>query len=895
MTTRRSIAYNMTKMVVLLTLIMGLVLGMVQVVWDYYQRLDTLYKRVGEVVNSIEKAATKAVYTFDDELAAEIAAGLFEFQPINSVIIKDENQKIMTTLVRYKGPLPYYEISQYFFNEKYFFERPLWFQGATNNIIGTLIIEFSPHETVATFLNRSLTILGGALLQSFLISILLLFVFYQTVTRPLHRLAHDFKQIDPAQPSNSSLTLPDSLTDTEFAEVTEAGNKLLRVIGSYLRSKDIAEAQLITQKEETERYLSIAEAIILKLDKHGCIEMMNQRGLNLLGYEPIDIIGRDWFDIAIPPEDHRRIRRAYTRLLNTADEDGGSNSAYFENEIITKNGERRLVFWHNAVERDQFGQIEGILSSGQDITARKNAEEALRASEGSLRAIIEATSEGFVIADLDRRQITDVNTALHTMLGYKREDLFKHPLTYFIHPDDLHKWEARRERARETPHQSYEMRLLTKSGEALSVEVNASALPKAPNENQHSVAFITDITERKKQEAHQKELEKQLRQAQKMETVGTLAGGIAHDFNNILTPILGYSSLLTARIPEDDPNHARIQQIAKSANRAANMVKQILTFSRRAEGEMASTDIAEVVHEAMQLVHSTLPSHIEIKTQIPDHCAPVIADSTQIQQMILNLCTNAQHAMDAEGGVLEVSLEETVVTPQMAELSPPLHVGRYLKLTVSDTGAGMDEDTLTRMFDPFFTTKKSGEGTGLGLSMVHGIVQKHQGDIQVKSTLGQGSVFSVFLPITDIQPAAENPNLARPQGHQERILIVDDERINTEFLEELLDESGYQHQSFTDSIEALDDFVSYPDKYQMILTDQTMPRMTGDQLVKAVREISPDIPIIMMSGYDTKINMDNAHEFGVDYFIQKPVSIEELTQVMDQLLETDVQDDRPLT
>ncbi len=895
MATRRSIAYNMTKMVVLLTLVMGLVLGMVQVVWDYYQRLDTLYKRVGEVVNSIEKAATKAVYTFDDELAAEIAAGLFEFQPINSVIIKDENQKIMTTLVRYKGPLPYRKLSGYFFKERYFFERPLWFQGTTNNIIGTLIIEFSPHETVATFLNRSLTILGGALLQSFLLSILLLFVFYQTVTKPLHRLAHDFKQIDPAQPSISSLTLPSSLANTEFAEVTEAGNKLLRVIGSYLRSKDIAEAQLITQKEETERYLSIAEAIILKLDKHGCIEMMNQRGLNLLGYDPVDIIGRDWFDIAIPPEDHRRVRRAYTRLLNTAGQEKGNNSAYFENEIITKNGDRRLIFWHNAVERDQFGQIEGILSSGQDITARKNAEEALRASEGSLRAIIEATSEGFVIADLDRSQIIDVNTALYTMLGYKREDLFKYPLTRFIHPDDHHKWETRRERARHIPHQSYEMRLLTKSGEAISVEVNASALPKAPNENQHSVAFVTDITERKQQEAHQKELETQLRQAQKMETIGTLAGGIAHDFNNILTPILGYSSLLTSRIPEDDPNHARIQQIAKSANRAANMVKQILTFSRRAEGEMASTDIAEVVKEAMELVHSTIPSHIEINADIPDHCAPVIADSTQIQQMILNLCTNAQHAMDGEGGVLDVRLEETMVTPKMAELSPPLHVGRYLKLTVRDTGAGMDEDTLTRVYDPFFTTKKGGEGTGLGLSMVHGIVQKHQGDIQVRSRVGQGTVFTVFLPVTDIQPEPETPDLNRPQGHHERILIVDDERINTEFLEELLDETGYQHQSFTDSIEALDDFVSYPDKYQMILTDQTMPRMTGDQLVKAVREISPDIPIIMMSGYDTKINMDNAHEFGVDYFIQKPVSIEELTQVMNQLLETEGREEKTLT
>ncbi|MDV7340917.1 PAS domain S-box protein [Terasakiella sp. A23] len=893
MSTRKSIAYRMTRTVVLLTLILGLLIGSVQVVWDYHQRLENLSMRVVEVVNSIEKAATKAVYTFDNDLAAEVAAGLFEFQPIISVDIKDENHNSMTTLLRYPSELPYNEFTKYFFKKKYYFKRPLRFQGNPQELIGTLSVEVSPYNTVLAFLKQSLTILGAALLQSFVISILLLFVFYKTVTRPLHFLAHDFKRIDPTRPEDTSLRLEPNLARTEFEEVTTAGNNLLKIVGSHLRSKDIAEANLKKQKEETERFLHIAEAIILKLDNTGKIVMVNQRGLDVLGYDANDIIGRDWFDLAIPPEERHALRQVFIDLFRTnTTPEGVNKSSYYENEIITKTGERRLIFWHNALELNRYNQPNGVLSSGQDITARKKAEEALLATEGSLRAIIEATSEGFVIADLDRREIIDINSAFHKMLGYNRDEMFNRIITEFIHHDDISIWEAHLNQAKEIPHQSYELRFLKKNGDTLPVEINASVLPGAPQENMRSVAFITDISARKEQEESQKALEKQLRQAQKMETIGTLAGGIAHDFNNILTPILGYSSLLSSRISDDDPNHARIQQIAKSANRAANMVKQILTFSRRAEGELVSTHIPPVLNEAMQLVKSTTPANIDIHQHIPTKCEPVVADSTQIQQLILNLCTNANHAMGQEGGVLDVRLEEVTISKNFAERSAALTPGPYLKLTVTDSGHGMNEETITRIFDPFYSTKKSGEGTGLGLAMVHGIVQNHNGDIQVESEPGKGTTFTVYLPITNLPVAQENNNLPLTGGNDERALIIDDEVLNTQFLEELLEETGYQFESYTDSIEALDAFVTDPDRYQIILTDQTMPKMSGDQMVKAIREIKADIPIIMMSGYDKKVTEENAMEFGVDIYIQKPVSIDALTQAMNELLKDEGREDK---
>lgn len=357
-----------------------------------------------------------------------------------------------------------------------------------------------------------------------------------------------------------------------------------------------------------------------------------------------------------------------------------------------------------------------------------------------------------------------------------------------------------------------------------------------------------------------------------METIGTLAGGIAHDFNNILTPILGYASLLSARIDKDSPNHERITQIAKSAKRGADMIKQILSFSRRSESEMESRYLAPILEDTLQLIKATQPSNIDIELNIPKDCPPVIVDHTQIQQMILNLCTNANQAMEKDGGTLRVSMEHCMLQAEIADTSPILNVGPHIKISISDTGHGMDEQTLTRIFDPFYTTKESGKGTGLGLAMVHAIVQDHKGEIFVKSIPGKGSTFTIYLPVSD-QPVASMPAVEEIiEGNMEYALIVDDELLNTNFLEELLEDVGYNFDSFNSALEALEAFKADPDKYQIILTDQTMPKMNGAQLIKAIHEIRPKIPVIMMSGYDQTVTMQNAENFGIDFHHQTGIN-----------------------
>jgi len=885
MTPYRSIAYKMTRIVVFLTLFLGLVIGSMQVIWDYQQRLSSLDTRVQEVLKSIEKAAVKAVYTFDTDLAAEIAAGLFEFLPITYVDIKDESNKVMTSMIRYPAPLPFEWITKTLFEKKYAYEVPLFLKQKIEEQIGTLTIRVSPHETATAFWQRSITILSAAVLQSFIVSILLLSIFHKRVTRPLHILASDFNNIDLEDPEKKTLSLDPALKQTEFAEVTTAGNNLLRIIGSQLRAKDKAEIELKRQTSETERFLKIAEAIILQLDRNAVVTMINQRGLDVIGYQLDEVLGKDWFNLVIPEADRETVRNVFNDLFHASATSSNINEfSYYENAIFTKNGNGRRIFWHNSIEKDDFENPIGILSSGQDVTARRKAEDALRASEGSLRAIIEATSEGFAITDSKTMELTDINSSLHEMLGYSREEMLFHPIVNFINPDDITILTASEKQYSDNPHRSFEIRMQHQDGTNVPVEINTSNLPNDTNSNPKFVAFITDITSRKLQEKSQKQLEVQLRQAQKMETIGTLAGGIAHDFNNLLTPILGYSSMLSARIPEDDPNHARILQIAKSANRAADMVKQILTFSRRSEAEMVSTFIAPVIKEALQLIRSTTPSNIEIRQSIDETCPPAIADTTQIQQMVLNLCTNASHAMAKQGGILDIHFTLTEITEKLAQVSPSLKIGPYLLISVSDTGHGMDEETISRIFDPFYTTKKSGEGTGLGLAMVHGIVQNHNGDILVESHQEHGSTFKVYLPISETPAFEKMAPTILSGGNHELALIIDDEVLNTDFLSELMDETHYKYESYNDSIEALSAFRAAPEKYQIILTDQTMPKLTGDQLVKAVREIRPDIPIIMMSGYDKTISTENAHNFGVDIYIQKPIAIIDLTNAMSKLL-----------
>ncbi len=381
------------------------------------------------------------------------------------------------------------------------------------------------------------------------------------------------------------------------------------------------------------------------------------------------------------------------------------------------------------------------------------------------------------------------------------------------------------------------------------------------------------------------ELETHLRQSQKMEAVGTLAGGIAHDFNNILTPILGYAEMTAQSAPPGSRTEANMKHVIKAATRAKDLVRQILTFSRRDKHERAPLFIHPIVQEALELLRASLPSTIEVRDDIDTACSPVLADSTAIHQVLMNLCTNAAHAMREEGGVLTVSLD-MLPADCVQHRQRRLSLGTpYVRLTVKDTGSGMDGDTLEHAFEPFFTTRDVGEGTGLGLSAVHGIVKSHEGEITVKSELGRGTTFSVFLPCTESEPVEEPLPDEPVAGGEERVLLVDDEEVIARMEKETLEGFGYHVTAKTSGRDALDTFRANPSGFDIVVTDFTMPGMTGVQLAEELTRIRPDIPIVLVSGHDQTVSKEEQRNAGISETLEKPILSDDLGRAVRRALD----------
>jgi len=376
---------------------------------------------------------------------------------------------------------------------------------------------------------------------------------------------------------------------------------------------------------------------------------------------------------------------------------------------------------------------------------------------------------------------------------------------------------------------------------------------------------------RERMEKEQKKTEMLLRQAQRMEAIGTLAGGIAHDFNNVLAAIIGSAEMAVLDLPEWNPLRYDLDQILSAGYRARDLVRQILVFSRmRNEQDRQPIEIIPVIKEALKFLRASLPSTIEIRPNISSECGLLLADPTQIHQLLMNLCTNAAHAMQEKGGILEVSLADIDIdTEHYLGVKP----GPYLMLTVSDTGQGMDSKTMERIFDPYFTTKEVGKGSGLGLAVVHGILQRHDGAITVYSEPGQGSVFHLYLPRIEGTIAVSPESAASPPGGTERILLVDDEKSLVETGQRMLERLGYHVTSKTSSEEALEVFRSQPRDFDLIITDYTMPHMTGTELAKELMRIRPDIPIVLCTGFSEMVTEEKAKALGIQGFAMKPLSL----------------------
>ncbi|MBU8849910.1 MAG: response regulator [Desulfobacterales bacterium] len=391
--------------------------------------------------------------------------------------------------------------------------------------------------------------------------------------------------------------------------------------------------------------------------------------------------------------------------------------------------------------------------------------------------------------------------------------------------------------------------------------------------------------ERQKSIEEKAELESKLRQSYKMEAIGTLAGGIAHDFNNILFPVLGHTEMLLQDIPEDSPTHDSLKKIYSGAIRAKELVKQILTFSRQDNSELKLMKMQPIIKEVLKLIRSTIPTTIDIKSDIQTNCDVIKADPTQIHQIIMNLATNAYHAMEEAGGELKVSLKEVKIG-KFDLINPNMDPGVYNCLTIADTGMGMDKDLTEKIFDPFFTTKAIGKGTGMGLSVVHGIVTAMKGVIQVYSEPEKGSEFRVYFPVVQSFFEEQNPQ-TKGKIHigTEQILLVDDEEGIVLMEKQMLERLGYQVTSRTSSIEALEAFRANPDKFDLVITDMAMPNMSGDKLSIELVKIRPDIPILLSTGFSEIMSKEKAESIGIKGFLMKPIVMRSLSRKIREVLD----------
>lgn len=580
------------------------------------------------------------------------------------------------------------------------------------------------------------------------------------------------------------------------------------------------------------------------------------------------------------PEDHERDKE----LIRRATENHGKG--VYEQRFLLPDGSIGYYYSTFHGQYDDLGNLVSIVGTVQDITERKHAEEALRQSEEKFKTIANYTVDWESWFAPDGKYLW-VNPAVERITGYSADEVLAMPdfISVMIAEEDQGPFKKYFETALTgTRGENYGVRYRHKNGPLLWLSVAWQPVYGSEGTFLGIRTSGRDITALRQAEEERRNLEKQLFQAQKMEAIGTLAGGIAHDFNNILSGIIGYAELL-----EMDANEAglkKIKQILHAAERARNLIKQILAFSRQVEQDKKPMDFRSVIQEALKLLRATTSAKMNISMELPDQAVVINADYTRMHQVIMNIGTNAVHAMGEKGGLLEIRLSCENVTEGNLSRNLNLSPGLYAKLSIRDTGQGIDPAHMSRLFDPFFTTKKIGEGTGLGLAVVYGIVHDHGGGIGVVSQWGRGATFNVYLPVTEDVPMPHGaPEFKQiPRGH-ERILFVDDENDLVDVGCQVLRGLGYQVTGCSESPDALRIYLQNPDSFDLVITDMNMPSMSGADLASAILKVCSDQSIILCTGYSDYIDREKAEELGIKEYIMKPLTRETLGLLVRKVLE----------
>ncbi|MEW6128071.1 MAG: PAS domain S-box protein [Acidobacteriota bacterium] len=653
--------------------------------------------------------------------------------------------------------------------------------------------------------------------------------------------------------------------------------QMIRVSHTYRNALDMAKQQTETVRENKEEFrlmaLNASDLLYIRTLPSNQITWFGNLD-KMLGYEAGGISATSQRRRLIHPEDRQRVVEAYARSLRIGEP---FNEEY---RICHKNGNYLFFLDRGLPIRDSNGKLTKFIGACTDITLHKQSEERLRAQGEFLRQVIDTSPNLIWVKDgtgnyvLANRALAELyGTTVDGIIGKRESDLNTDAQAV---EDSLAI--DREVVSTQTPTVIDEQKVTNAANQSRWLQVIKVPLLTSSGTIQ-VLGVATDVTERRR-------LEQQLRQSQKVEAIGRLAGGIAHDFNNILAAIIGYDELAATALPATHGVQEYLKQIHKAGDRATQLVRQILTFSRQQEQERRPTSLQAVIKESFELLRPSIPATIEIRLEIDAEVPTVLADATQIHQIMMNLGTNALHAMNEQGGVLAIRLTTFYADAAFTRSNIGFQEGHYVRLVVSDTGHGMDQATVERIFEPFFTTKDQSKGTGLGLSVVHGIVKKHEGRILVYSEPGKGTAFNIYFPALagDCVTLQENKYPIR-RGDGERILFVDDEQPLIRIGKEILEGQGYAVVTESCGHEALETFRAKPHLFDLVITDFTMPGMDGCELAKHLLQFRPDLPIILVTGYNPTITPEKAQTVGIREIVMKPVTRQLLGAAVSRALE----------
>ena len=890
---RRTLSRDLIVSIILV--VVGVFAMVVSVTYGYLAYKDKLQSRdtLEEFSEYLQSSLELPIWNFDQEGIKKICSSFFKNNLVEKLRVIDHRGTVIFDMQREDH------------------DQALRKKNAIlhdKTLIGYVEIALSPtrlKEKRHQFMWFSMITMIAVIL---VLVITLRFVLKIFLISPLNQLIQRTEQISRGMYNSVAFQAPQQEIQTivsrfnNMAEHIQNRERSLKDLNQRLEKKILelqdTESALLNSREELNSIIRSTPDVIYRLDTMGRFTFVSD-AIRRYGVTPEELIGKPFIDFIHkedqPLADHRvNDRRTGSRgtkglairaFGDYGKQSGASRQADDPDPVFLVDAEGLYVSGESGVK--VFVGTQGI---ARDITAQRQMESARMESEDRLLMALDVSGAGIWQLDLKSGALR-VDERICALLGYGEADLAR-GLKFVREKTALDTWDEiklkfNRHVAGYASMFDHEFRLQARQGQWKWFHTKAKVVRYDSNDRPETmVGIIVDTTDRKEAESERKRLESKLQQAQKMEAIGTLAGGIAHDFNNILGAMVGYTQLAQLHAGDDSRMLGYVENILKASERAKGLVEQILTFTRQGKSRKVSCDIAVVLKEAVKLIRASIPTTINIVHTIPTKLGSVMADQTQIHQVLMNLCTNAAHAMENQGGTLTVTLEslvldETAVASGVDDLKP----GRFLQLSVEDTGAGMEKSLIERIFEPYFTTKALGEGTGMGLATVHGIVRDHGGRIFVESCPEEGSVFRVLFPVLNDEAETD---LIQPISYlrgTERILFVDDEETLTTVGVEMLKDLGYDAVGTTNPVDALNMFKAQPDGFDLVITDMTMPDLTGDQLAEAIIQCQPDIPVIICTGFSKFMTSERASALGIRALLMKPVTVEKLSRTIRDVLD----------